>query len=69
MKYIITNHNKMAIGSSCYHKELQDAVSGQVIGAGEMRVKNGKVEVFGESIGYELKATDKDREFLQGFFN
>lgn len=58
----------MAIGSGCYHQDLLQAISGQVIGAGEMKVVNGKVEVFGESFSLGLKSKPEDALFLQDFF-
>ena len=52
---------------NCYHAVLAQGTAGRVIGAGHMRIVKGQVEVFGESVGYEIQATEKDREILQNY--
>jgi len=60
MKYVITDHNKIAIGSGTNHRNLGEAISGIVVKAGEFTIKNNRVEVFGESYGYSIKALPED---------
>lgn len=69
MKYIITDHNKIALGSGCYHDDLSHVVTGNVISAGEMRIENGRVVVFGESHGYHIKAKKEDAVEIEKYLN
>lgn len=65
MKYIITDYNKVIIGSGVYHQDLASDVPGKVISAGHMRIKDGKVEVFGTSSGYMMDAKPEDAKILE----
>ena len=67
MKYIITDHNKIAMGSGCYHQGLKEAITGMVVSAGEFRIKDGKVEAFGESFGYGMKAKPEDAKEIERY--
>ena len=69
MKYVITDHNKFAIGSGCYHHDLANALSGQVIHAGHCEFINGRIKVSGESIGFRIKAKEEDTERLERFMS
>lgn len=60
MKYVITDHGHVAIGETTYHALLAEAVIGVVVGAGSMRIKNGRVEVYGRSSGYDMDAKPED---------
>lgn len=64
MKYIITNHNRLIIGTGTNHRDLASGVSGNVVSAGEIEIKNGKIRVFGESFGYRIKSKLEDAEFI-----
>ncbi len=68
MKYVITDHNKVAMGTGCNHQALALALTGKVVAAGEFRVVGGRVEVYGESFGYGIKARPEDAEVLQRLF-
>lgn len=78
MKYVLTDHNKMAIGSGTHHSELARALSGNVTGAGHFELKtefdkaSGSrytyVQVYGGSAGYGCKAKAEDAEDLSKYF-
>lgn len=65
MKYIITDHNKLAMGSGCLHQDLAYAVTGNVVSAGRMRIIDGRVEVYGKSDGYDISAKPEDAKFIE----
>lgn len=66
MKYVITDNHKVAlIDNSGFHADLGEALFGQVTGAGYMRIENGRVKVFGNSVGYGITAKDSDAEIIE----
>jgi hypothetical protein len=60
MKYIITDTGVVAMASGGYHQDLADALKGRVVAAGHCSINKGEVEVFGESIGFNIKAKPED---------
>lgn len=64
MKYIITDHNKFACGN-CLHPDLRNAISGKVVSAGQFRIENGKVKVWGSSSWYGLSSREEDAKFIE----
>lgn len=66
MKYVITDHNKIAMGSGTYHKDLAHAITGAVKGAAHIDLVKG--EIYGDSVGYNTKATQEDADYLSQYF-
>lgn len=66
MKYVITQTSEFnpvrvaLIDEHGFHADLGEAIFGQVVGAGHMKVVNGKVEVYGSSIGLGMVSKDED---------
>lgn len=65
MKYVITDHNKVAFGSGTYHRDLASALSGRVQGAAYIDLKAG--EIYGSSAGFGTEATQEDASYLSQF--
>lgn len=66
MKYVITDDHKVGlIHERALHADLAEGLYGQVTGAGYMRVENGRVKVWGNSIGYGINAKDSDVPILE----
>lgn len=65
MKYVITDHNKIAFGSGTNHAALKDALSGNLQGAGHIDLKAG--EIYGGSALYGWDATVEDAKYLSDF--
>ncbi len=64
-KYIIFNNNHCVLGTDIYHKELARASAGRVTSAGYFKFKNGRIEVYGESAGFDLEAKPEDARKLE----
>lgn len=67
MKYVITDHNKIAFGSGTNHSELVRALSGNMQGAGYIDLKAG--EIYGGSALYGCEATEDDAKYLSDFLD
>ena len=67
MKYVITDHNKIAMGTGTYHQSIANSLTGEVKSAGEFRIKNGRVEVFGESAGFGIKSKSEDALEIESY--
>lgn len=65
MKYVITDHNKVAFGSGTNHSELVRALSGNLQGAGHIDLL--RREIYGSSALYGTQATQEDAEYLSQF--
>jgi hypothetical protein len=65
MKYVITDHNKIALGSGTYHRDLKQALTGDLQGAAHIDLQ--AKEIYGSSAGYGTKATQEDAEYLSEF--
>ncbi len=71
MKYIITDQNELVVGVNTYHQIMAKEVKGDVIAAGHFRLLSPepvKVEVYGESIGYGIKAREGDALKIERLF-
>lgn len=70
MKYIITNYNNIIIGNGVNHIQLNKAapINSRVVGAGEMSIINGKVNVWGKSFGYNIESKPEDAILIQKLF-
>jgi len=72
MKYIIketTDETIVVIGNTM-HSFLAEGVCGKYrkpTSAGHMRIVNGTVEVYGESIGYDMKARPEDAKIISSY--
>jgi hypothetical protein len=64
-KYIILNNNHCVLGTDIYHQELAKASNGEVTSAGHFRFVDGHIEVFGESVGFNMKAKPEDAKLLE----
>ena len=64
MKYIITDKGEVRTGGA-YHMDMADDCEGRVIAAGHYTVTDGRVYVWGESIGYRIQAKADDRIALR----
>ena len=61
MKYIITNLGDVVIGTlGMYHADLAKSANGDVIAAGHVDVRDGRVVVYGSSTGYNMQARPED---------
>ena len=69
MKYVITDHNKLACGTGCYHADLAQAITGKVVSAGEFKIENGLVKVWGTSSGFGISSKEEDAKFIQDRIN
>lgn len=67
MKYVITDHNKIAFGTGTFHRSLAGAISGDVVSAGSFRIVNGNVEVFGRSEDYGIESKPEDAETISKY--
>ena len=72
MKYVIGGSEfepciVIGIGRGVLHAELAKSFVGRPKGAGHMRIVNGKVEVFGKSIGYDIEAKEEDAEIIGSY--
>jgi len=64
MKYIITDKNEVKIGGM-FHQDMGDECDGKVIRAGHCsKNEDGTYKVWGESIGYNIKAQEEDAKLL-----
>ena len=63
MKYVISDLGEITIGND-FHFNLARGFLGKVVRAGHCHLKEGIYEVFGESIGYGIKAKDEDAKIL-----
>lgn len=66
MKYIITDKGEVAVGKG-FHADLAHSLQGKVVSAGHYEVENGKVRVYGASIGYEINAKPEDAQAIETF--
>lgn len=65
MKYVITDQGEVNVGGG-YHYDLARDLKGHVVAAGHCRVMNDtEIEVFGESIGFGIKAKPEDAKILK----
>ena len=65
MKYIITDKDEVRLGGS-FHQIMAEDCEGHVISAGHCEKNpDGTFRVFGESIGYGIKAKQEDATRLQ----
>lgn len=72
MKYVITNKGEVKVGSEhTLHVHLTKNLRGEVIAAGhyDMNMQGIVTRVYGESIGYGIKAKEQDKETLQKSFD
>lgn len=71
MKYIIfgSEFDPTVLIGNCNHQILGEAAlrNRKPRSAGHVRIVNGKVEVFGESIGYDIKAKPEDAEIIEHY--
>lgn len=70
MKYIITGseYEPTVILGNRNHETLAESVCGKYrkpCSAGHFKIVNGKVEVYGGSIGYDIDAKPEDAEIIQ----
>lgn len=63
-KYIITDQNEVFIGENTFHQILAKNAKGRVIRAGHVKFIDGRAEVFGESIGYNIKSQPEDARMI-----
>lgn len=59
MKYIITDKGEVRTGGG-FHVHLAEDCKGKVVAAGHCRIDGTAVEVWGESIGYNIKSKPED---------
>ena len=55
---------RIYMGNDTMHAELAKADAGHPVSAGHFEIKEGKVRVFGKSIGLNLKPEERDAEFI-----
>ncbi len=65
MKYVITSHNNFAIGCGAYHQDLAKGLTGNVVSAGYMKFVDGKIKVYGNSVGYMIDSKPEDAKLLE----
>ena len=63
MKYIITDKREVRTGGG-YHIDLAQGCEGKVIAAGHCERENGKVRVYGESIGFKIQSKPEDAKII-----
>lgn len=65
MKYIITSEGEAVVGGR-YHEDMIVGLQGSVVRAGWCkRLDDCQFEVWGESIGYNMKALPEDAAILE----
>lgn len=69
MKYVISKseYEPIVILGNTFHSELSKAFIGGVKSAGHMRITEGKVEVYGKSVGLNLEAKPEDAHIISVF--
>lgn len=68
MKYIITDQGEVSVGNG-YHIDLLEGKKGKVVGAGHCEKLSDGWTVYGESIGFRIKAKNSDRKMLEEYFS
>lgn len=73
MKYVISDSEfepVVVIGNrEVSHLALRSAFPGRVGGAGHFDIEDGKVVVYGKSIGLDMEAKDSDAEILAAYLH
>lgn len=66
MKYIIINNSFCVLGEqdNSYHAWLKEGFGGRVTGAGYMKIKEGKVEVYSGSVGFNMESKPEDAKII-----
>ena len=68
MKYIITDKGEVRTGNS-YHVQLAAGCKGKVVSAGHYRIGTYSLQVYGESIGYNIKSKPEDALLVEKHIN
>lgn len=68
MKYVITDQNKVAMGTGCFHSDLARSVTGKVISAGDvsmsMKGSNLEINVSGQSDYFRVPSRVADARVI-----
>jgi len=67
MKYVITDHNKICMGSGANHIDLAQAITGNVVSAGHFEILDGKVKVSGRSEWFNLNSKPEDAKQIEEY--